>query len=1346
MPPVEAAPASPILPALPAELPSQRTVILTPFLQTCPSPVSKRRQYWRSILKAAAAVFVLSSLVFLKLDRVFERWFGKPAQSSGASTPEMFSPRAPTGAVSVINSLSLNEHFNFEPGQLREFPDLNFRFRTPEDTWDFCRDPWSREGSVFSLTKSSEGVTSRQEIGKADFALRVLPLGVETTSDQSRATAAVQASMQALGSGSRIKGYEEVRIRGMRFTRIEVEDLPLSHERTNAEVWLCPLNGIVYEMITTMPARTPSYYLSQTARRLAAGFEIIDATRFLRLADVTAMLETAGAMPVRNPPVIYGNVTIELKPGMWNTWPGAENTLTGSVLGFTSRSGVRIAAAFAPNEGLPDDPSRTASLIGVIWPALRDFQWSRPDRRDHDKQRAVTLRGTGTFNSRSGKAEVRAVRCGQSLMMLFAFAPGDTNPEILTASLNHFKVQPGANGDPDFGIIEDRRFHRSALEGYAEDATANGRHVEATAYHKVLFEWDRRPDDLCNAARSLAAAGKRDEALRLISDYEGRNAGEREWEAQKMLLLASIGHAEESRRVAVELLKCGGLAGSMAAVYIETLIEAKAVQEAQTFVKLLTGIDSSPVWHLYNALLMAETGERSKAAAVVRAVRAAAPDDIELSVECVNVLMRCRLMPEALELAHFLALKNPQREQLQLLAAGCQIALGHTAEAKEAYQKILEANPGSVIAREAITSLAASSGQDGTDEIVRTNIPPVQLPAGLAAKLPKAWAPLTDSSGQSVVHLYRVTGIQIHAGQPMRETVRGAIRIIDDEGMSLFNTMRFPVQAQGQHLCVHHLRVLDTAGHNVAEAKLRDHYSLDGGSSGMATGGKVIHLPVPGLTPNCTIEYAYTIESAGAASTIEYNRHLFALTEPCRLDSWFITGDTSKLKYVSTNNLKWERDGDSLVWTETKPALLSNSLVMAGNTDNLPILHIGTPSTSWEKLGRDYLDQIRDRLSTNTIVTHAAQDAIAGLRTREERIAAITALVRDSISYTAIEFGARAINPNPAAMTLANRYGDCKDQSVLLHQLLAAVAIPSRLCLVNSRGSIHRDFPCMAQFDHMIVALPVQGGKTYDFIDPTNKYMTPVAGTAPMQLEARTTLVLDPAGPVLADTPRFSPPSEVLLRRDLEIRSNEDAVFNDVITVTGSRAARLRSLLAPLAPADRTATLRQLIGFDRLSHHVRSVRVHNIKELHIPLRIAIQWDVRRCLRDEHGTLRLSLPTVIENHFLSTDTGNGDDEADTALQLTSNLTLRSEVTVHPPPGRILNAPTQSPSKVDGAFGSSAIAVAPPDAKRATRIVWECSLRSGTVPAEQKRTLIDFTHDSLRRLQGDWEFGAEAIVKK
>jgi hypothetical protein len=408
------------------------------------------------------------------------------------------------------------------------------------------------------------------------------------------------------------------------------------------------------------------------------------------------------------------------------------------------------------------------------------------------------------------------------------------------------------------------------------------------------------------------------------------------------------------------------------------------------------------------------------------------------------------------------------------------------------------------------------------------------------------------------------------------------------------------------------------------------------------------------------------------------------------------------------------------------------------------MLHAGTPSASWEKLGRDYLDQIRDRLAVSDPVTTAAQDTITGLRTPAERIASLSSLVRGGVSYTAIEFGARAIIPNPAAATLANRYGDCKDQAVLLHQLLSAAAIPSFLCVINSRGDIHQDFPCMAQFDHMIVALPNADGKTWEFIDPTNKYLEAVPGSAPVGLENRTALILNPAGPVLARTPVYSPPSDILTKRDVSLRGDQDALLADTITITGTRAARLRALLAPLPPLDRTAAVRALIGFDRLSHHVKDIRIQNIKELQSPLRITIQWEARRVFHAVEGRLHLSLPTIVESHLIAPGSSDNEDD-DQPLRFNSSIRLRSETSLQMPPGHSLVVPGGPSATAECAFGKWTMAVSPPDAKRTARINWDCALKAGAFPGNQRRAFTDFTHDSLRRLQGEWEFTPDNVAK-
>ncbi len=667
-----------------------------------PLPATPGRRLM-SFLKVAGVILVLAAAVVFKLGFFLDYW---AADDPSPQSPVTARDSKPAASAEVVRPLSLNEHFNFTPGITREFPELNFRFVTPGGSWEFREDPWSREGSVFSLKKIPGPANGREETGTVDFALRVLAPGVPVTADGKRSTALIQSSLEALSPGCRVSGLDGVKLGQGICHRLKVDDMLLAGEPANAEVWFLPLNGLIYEMTTVMPSRVPDYFLHQTARHVVEGFSVIDPARFPRPAVVSAMLDAAGAVPVRNPPVIHGNVTIDLKEGMWNTWPGAANTLPGSVLGFTSRGGIRVAAAFTPAEGVPEDASRVTALLGNIWPAGRHFQWGPPDRRPHQGLEAVTLRGTGTLNSRAGKVEVRAVRCGASFMVLFAFGPGDTHPNLLTNTLDLFTVEPGANGDPDFGSMDDRSFHQRTLAALAAEALAKGRPADAGALYMILFTWDRRPGDLCAAALCLFSAGKREEATRLLAGNESRFAGQTEWEERKMRLLADMGEIVESRRIAESLLEREELTAAQAAVYLEILIEARAFTDAQAFVSRLSSLQPSPVWHLYNALLPALNGDAARTALLFRPLRQEAQSDIPLGIECAKMLMRGRLIPEALELARLLAAKKIEQESLLLLIAECEAALHRNAEARDTYRKILERNPDNSTAREALTALA----------------------------------------------------------------------------------------------------------------------------------------------------------------------------------------------------------------------------------------------------------------------------------------------------------------------------------------------------------------------------------------------------------------------------------------------------------------------------------------------------------------------------------------------------------------------------------------------------------------------------------------------------------------
>jgi transglutaminase-like putative cysteine protease len=96
--------------------------------------------------------------------------------------------------------------------------------------------------------------------------------------------------------------------------------------------------------------------------------------------------------------------------------------------------------------------------------------------------------------------------------------------------------------------------------------------------------------------------------------------------------------------------------------------------------------------------------------------------------------------------------------------------------------------------------------------------------------------------------------------------------------------------------------------------------------------------------------------------------------------------------------------------------------------------------------------------------------------------------VQDDIRYMGIEMGEYSHRPNTPDRILAQRFGDCKDKSLLLATLLNANGIPASLAYINTyRKQYTQDYlPAPDLFNHAIVYTTFNGKGLW--IDPTISY------------------------------------------------------------------------------------------------------------------------------------------------------------------------------------------------------------------------------------------------------------------
>ncbi len=96
--------------------------------------------------------------------------------------------------------------------------------------------------------------------------------------------------------------------------------------------------------------------------------------------------------------------------------------------------------------------------------------------------------------------------------------------------------------------------------------------------------------------------------------------------------------------------------------------------------------------------------------------------------------------------------------------------------------------------------------------------------------------------------------------------------------------------------------------------------------------------------------------------------------------------------------------------------------------------------------------------------------------------------VQDEVRYMGIEIGQYSHRANAPEKVFNQRYGDCKDKSLLLASILQAGGIDAEMVLVNSaiKSGIDQFIPTSNAFDHAVVVAAVNGKKVW--IDATMSY------------------------------------------------------------------------------------------------------------------------------------------------------------------------------------------------------------------------------------------------------------------
>ena len=332
--------------------------------------------------------------------------------------------------------------------------------------------------------------------------------------------------------------------------------------------------------------------------------------------------------------------------------------------------------------------------------------------------------------------------------------------------------------------------------------------------------------------------------------------------------------------------------------------------------------------------------------------------------------------------------------------------------------------------------------------------------------------------------------------------------------------------------------------------------------------GKVLHAPFPAVAPGVVVEEEY-VESeteplfapgrVGQVTVglvrvpIAHSRVVFEApaSAPVRTDTLLL----KDLKPVRT-----EADGKVTLTFDVSAleGLEPREQNLPPDAPHLPAIEFST-GQSWQAMAAEYA-KIVDSHVGPAAVQPIVKNLVAGKRTTAEKESAILDYLDREIRYTGIEFGEAAILPHDPAVTLSQKFGDCKDKATLLVAMLRAAGIHADVALLNagSRMDVPAHLPGMGMFDHAIVYVP---GKPALWIDATDRYAR--LGQLPIADQGRFALIANPATTALVKTPESTSKDNVQLGfREITLSENGPAKVIEKTQPTGAFESNYRSYYA----------------------------------------------------------------------------------------------------------------------------------------------------------------------------------------
>lgn len=335
---------------------------------------------------------------------------------------------------------------------------------------------------------------------------------------------------------------------------------------------------------------------------------------------------------------------------------------------------------------------------------------------------------------------------------------------------------------------------------------------------------------------------------------------------------------------------------------------------------------------------------------------------------------------------------------------------------------------------------------------------------------------------------------------------------------------------------------------------------------------------------------------------------------------------------------------------------------MPPNVEINPTMLLAT-FENWQDIYNWWWALAKDKIKADAAITGKVKELLRNRPGGEDRVRAIYNFCAQEIRYVAVEYGQAGYEPHYAADIFKNKYGDCKDQAILLVTMLKEAGFTAWPVLIPTKDcyNLNPDFPSML-FDHCIAAVSLEG-KTV-FLDPTAQ--TCSFGDLPPVDQRRRVAVFKEDGYLIQETPLYEA-AHNLIRQALSININPDETIAAEKSVFShgvyDQAQRYWLLFTPPELIEQTLT--EKIQEVSIGAKLKSYNIANLNDLNEPVVLSYAFQGPEYLT-MGGDLRI-LPQLAdvdsslvakEKRDFAIDFGFLDaKETVTEIQIPANFTVR-----------------------------------------------------------------------------------------